>query len=279
MVCGPRRCRSRSAGLRPFIATSWSMTCGEPGTEPELCPDVAAQPLGLRADTSDAERERRLNEAGRQCVANLKRDGIDPHFFNTRVNAEDLIDLRKVLGYESWDVFGVSYGARLAQEAMRRDPKAAHSAILASPWIPGVAKAEDPLSVARIVEQIFAACGAQLACRSDFPSPKQDLDELYAELNAKPMEVVVQRGGSQATVVLDGHGLISRLAGRFTAAQINRLPLLLHELRRGDRAAAARLLVGDGLGPTVGNALQSLFSAMTFGAPITVVPSKMSGAS
>jgi hypothetical protein len=47
--------------------------------------------------------------------------------------------------------------------------------------------------------------------------------------------------------------LVLSLVGRFSVAQLDRLPLLLHELRRGDRATAARLLVGDGLGPNVPN--------------------------
>jgi pimeloyl-ACP methyl ester carboxylesterase len=222
-------------------------------SEPTLCPDAAAQALQVRTMPTARERERGWNDAADRCVAELKRDGLDPHFFNSRVNAADLIDLRKVLGYQSWDVFGVSYGARLAQEVMKRDPKAVHSVILASPLIPGAAKAEDALSIQRALERIFAACGAQAECRSAFPAPEQDLFELYAELNAKPMEVVVEQGDSRSSVTLDGDRLVWYLVGRFSVAQINRLPLLLHELRIGDRATAARLLVGGGQGAMVPN--------------------------
>ena len=217
-------------------------------SEPPLCPGVAAQALHLRNERSDLIRERGWVDAARQCVVSLTRDGIDPHFFNSRANVADLIDLRQVLGYESWDVFGISYGARLAQEVMRRDPKGIHSAVLASPLIPGVAKAEDALSIQRALERIFSACGTQPACRRTFSSPEHDLNELYAELNAQPMEVVVERDGSPATVVLDGDRLLRDIVGRFSVAQIDRVPLLLHELRRGDRVTAARLLVGTGVG-------------------------------
>ncbi|HEX5108174.1 MAG TPA: alpha/beta hydrolase [Vicinamibacterales bacterium] len=222
-------------------------------SEPELCPEAAAQALQQRTEASARERERGWNEAADRCVADLKRDDLDPHFFNSRVNAEDLIDLRRTLGYESWDVFGVSYGARLAQEVMKRDGRAVHSAILASPLIPGVAKAEDALSVQRAIDRVFEECAAQTACRSAFPAPEQDLVELYRELNATPMEVVVERGNARIPVVLDGRRFVSDLVGRFSVRQLNRLPLLLHEFRRGDRTAAARLLVADGLGPNVAN--------------------------
>jgi pimeloyl-ACP methyl ester carboxylesterase len=222
-------------------------------SEPPLCPEVAAQAEGLRNETSEVERERGWLETARRCVVSLKRDGIDPHFFNSRANAADLIDLRKILGYSSWDVVGVSYGARLAQEVMRRDREGVHSAILASPLIPGAAKAEDALSVQRALERIFAACRAQPACRSAFSSAEQDLYELYAELNAKPIDVIVERNDSPVVVVLDGHRLLRDMVGRFSVGQIDRVPLLLHELRRGDRNNAARRLVGNGLGRNVQN--------------------------
>ena len=222
-------------------------------SEPKLCPEVAAQASRLRNETSEIQRERGWVEAARQCVVSLKRNGIDPHFFNSRANAADLVDLRTALGYPSWDLFGVSYGARLVQEAMRRDRDGVHSAILASPLIPGVAKAEDALSFQRALERIFAACRAQPACHSVFPSTEEDLFELYAEMNTTPIDVVVESGGSPVKVVLDGHRLLREMAGRFSVSQIDRVPLLLHELRRGDRMGAARRLVGNGLGPNVPN--------------------------
>jgi pimeloyl-ACP methyl ester carboxylesterase len=226
---------------------------GTGSSEPTLCPSAAAEALRVRLLPTARERERGWNDAADRCVAELKRDNLDPHFFNSRVNAADLIDLRKVLGYASWDVFGVSYGARLAQEVMKRDPNAVRSAILASPLIPGAAKAEDALSIQRALERILAACGEQPECRRAFPAPEQDLFELYAELNATPLEVVVEQGDLRTKVILDGDRLIWYLVGRFSVAQIDRLRLLLHELRRGDRATAARLLVGGGQGPMVPN--------------------------
>jgi pimeloyl-ACP methyl ester carboxylesterase len=136
---------------------------------------------------------------------------------------------------------------------MKRDPTAVHSAILASPLIPGAAKAEDALSMQRAVERIFAACDAQPSCRSAFPAPQQDLNDLHEDLNAKPLDLVVGNGDSRTTVVLDGDRLVWYLVGQYTVAQANRLPLLLHELRRGDRSTAARLLVGGAQGPGAPN--------------------------
>ena len=64
---------------------------------------------------------RGLDEARRACIAELEAQGVDRYAYNTAASAADLIDLRRALGYRTWDVYGVSYGARLAQEAMARD--------------------------------------------------------------------------------------------------------------------------------------------------------------
>ena len=103
------------------------------------------------------------------------------------------------------------------------------------------------------MERIFAACTGQPLCRSAFPAPEQSLHALYMELNAKPLDVVVGSGDSRTTVVLDGNRLVWSLVGHYTVGRVTRLPLLLPERQRGDRATAARLLVGSGRGPGVPN--------------------------
>ena len=217
-------------------------------SEPALCPDIAERTIRVRNEISDIERKRAYAESTRLCVAALKRQDIDPTLFSSATNAADLIDLRTVLGYSRWDVYGVSYGARVAQEVMRRDPKGVRSAILASPLIPGLVKAEDPLTLQRGLERIFAACAAEPFCHSAFPTPEDDLYALHAEFSAKPLEVTVERDGSLVTVHVDGRRLLAEILGRYSMGEMDRLPLLLHELRRGNRAAAAQALVGIGRG-------------------------------
>jgi pimeloyl-ACP methyl ester carboxylesterase len=217
-------------------------------SEPALCPDIVERTIRVRNEISEVERERAYADSIKQCVAVLKRQGIDPMSFSSVTNADDLIDLRTALGYQRWDVYGVSYGARLAQEMMRRDPKGVRSVILASPLMPGLVKAEDPLTLQRGLERIFAACAAGPACHSAFPAPEEDLYALHAEFSAKPLEVTVQRDGSSATVYVDGRRLLSEILGRYSTGEMDRLPLLLHELRRGNRAAASLALVGNGRG-------------------------------
>lgn len=211
-------------------------------SEPVLCPDFDDKIESVLNQKSPQQRQTDYTSMARACVARLKARGIEPSAFSTATNAEDLIDLRRALGYAAWDVFGLSYGAGLAQEAMRRDAQGIRSVVLVSPPYEGPV----PVALHRALDRVFAACAAQPACHADFPSIEKDFHALYDELIDKPIEVLPE-GGVSSTVFLDGDRLVQFVASQLDSARgVARLPLLVHELRAGDRMRAARTLVGDG---------------------------------
>ena len=221
-------------------------------SEPKLCPGyerVADSAYNLR---EGAEKDTKLREARRACLAELDAKGIDRLAYNTAASAADLIDLRRTLGYASWDISGGSYGARLAQEAMVRDGWAIRSVVLPSPMARSFSiQAEQPLSTQQAFERLFAACRLQPSCRDAFPNIEQDFYATYDQLTKSPLPLPIMRpdGGSD-TVSVDGDRLVAGIRERIrTGAGFGRVPLLLHELRAGDRLRAARELVGDGAAP------------------------------
>ena len=193
-----------------------------------------------------------MREARRACLAELDAKGIDRLAYNTEASAADLIDLRRTLGYVSWDISGGSYGARLAQEAMVRDGQAIRSVVLSSPVARSFSpQAEQPLSIQQAFERLFAACRLQPSCRDAFPNIEQDFYATYDELTKSPVPVPIMRpDGRRDTVSVDGDRLVAGIRERIrTSAALGRVPLLLHELRTGDRLRAAREVVGDGSAP------------------------------
>jgi len=139
------------SGLRiflPFAASALARTRdvviydqrGAGYSEPKLCPDYGAIEDSARRLRTTAERDKLWDVRDRACVASLRAQGIDPAAYNTSASARDLVDLRKALGYATWDVFSSSYGARLAQEAMRQDPRGIRSVVMASPVTLGPAR-------------------------------------------------------------------------------------------------------------------------------------------
>jgi len=84
-------------------------------SQPKLCPAY------------DSVADARVTEARRACIAELEAQGIDRGAYNTAASVADLMDLRRALGYASWDVYGMSYGARIAdataRHVVRRDDR------------------------------------------------------------------------------------------------------------------------------------------------------------
>jgi pimeloyl-ACP methyl ester carboxylesterase len=262
------------SGLRTFLpgVTRWSLALhrdiviydqrGSGFSEPKLCPDYKQN--AARKLQTDRQKEEFLRNAARRCVDSLRAQGIEPAAYNTTASGFDLIDLRQVLGYSHWDVYGGSYGARLAQEAMRRDPSGIRSVVLESPMTRGPTfGAEFGLSFQRAVEHVFADCATSLACHGAFPTVEDDFYAVYAELTKTPLFVPVKGSDDgNNTFELDGKHLVSLIHNQVIdrPVRIAQLPLILSELRRGDKMRAAQTLVGyrnqpTGPGSSVSDAL------------------------
>jgi pimeloyl-ACP methyl ester carboxylesterase len=231
-------------------------------SEPKLCPAY------------DAAADAALPEARRACIAELEAQGVDRRAYNTAASVADLIDLRRTLGYASWDVYGVSYGARLAQEAMVRDGRGIHAVVLASPLARSFShQAEQPLSTQHALERVFAACARQPSCREAFPSVEQDFYSAYDDLTSSPVPVpTMSPDGGRDTIRFDGRRLVDDTRSGLLyrpRTVVARLPFLLHELRAGDRVRAAREIVSGGSANVPDRALRALINCAdhaTYGA-------------
>jgi pimeloyl-ACP methyl ester carboxylesterase len=237
------------------IAVSWStklhrdMIYDQRGaglSEPKLCVDQtrsAEQTEKLQNTRDPKERQDFYNESARACVASLKAQGIDPDMFGSEINAADLVELRKALGYSKWDLFGASYGGTFVQAAMRRDPKGIRSVVMHSPGLlDGGVEYENPLAYQQVLEHAFAACAAQAPCATAFPTLERDFWELYDELNKNPIDVTVERGNDKLKIRFDGVRFLGALRSNF-GQRLSRIPIIINELKRGDRMRAAQYVV------------------------------------
>ena len=268
---GPGGIRLYSAGVaRSQLAKNRDVVIydqrGAGLSEPKLCPAydrIADSAYNLR---EGAEKENKLREALRACVAELDANGIDRLAYNTAASTADLIDLRRTLGYALWDIRSPSYGARVAQEAMMRDRQGIRAVQLESPVTRSFSvRAEQPLSTQRAFERVFAACAVEPSCHNAFPNVEQDFYAAYDELMKSPVPVpIMPREGRTDTVWVDGDRLVANIRDRLggIGAGLARIPLLLHELRGGDRLRAAREIVGDGSAPPayMGRAVRELIN-------------------
>jgi pimeloyl-ACP methyl ester carboxylesterase len=225
------------------------------------CPEVydgAFAALGAAAPP-DAEGAAAL-DVMKRCRAALVAQGIDLSKFSTRITGDDVADLRRALGIEEWNLFGVSYGTAVALEVARSHPEGVRSVILDS-----VVPTDSPgdfqkraADVHRAFDVLAAGCAADPACSRDVPDLKAELQHLVDDWNATPYEVDVEdRDGGTRHLVLTGYDAYAGLwNAMYDTTLIPLLPMVIHRLPDRDAFAAtvAQQLAGDGLDQLTGAA-------------------------
>ncbi len=121
------------------------------------------------------------------CLADLP---YDPRYFTTSVAVTDLEAVRAALGYPALNLYGASYGSRVAQHYARRYPETTRTMVL-----DGVVPPQLPLGpeiateAQRAVDSILSRCAEQPSCRQRFPDLAGDFENLKRSLDAEPVEV------------------------------------------------------------------------------------------
>ncbi|WP_225737159.1 alpha/beta fold hydrolase [Dyella acidiphila] len=160
---------------------------GTGGSNPLSCKDVEkanaddSSPFTLNLD------EVRKDVAA--CLAEVKQKA-DPRYYTTTIAAQDLEDVRKALGSPQFDLVGVSYGTRMAQQYLRRYPDSVRSVVLDSAVPNEVVLGEDMAgNLDSALTKDFAACTAVPACKQRFGDSMQTLYQLRDALRANPHKV------------------------------------------------------------------------------------------
>jgi pimeloyl-ACP methyl ester carboxylesterase len=131
--------------------------------------------------------EEQVLEITRDCLSALPHD---PRFFTTSVAVTDLEAVRQALGYGPLNLYGVSYGSRVAQQFAKRYPDSTRSIILDGVVPPQVALGPEIATEAQeALDAIFARCAADEACNARFPNLSQAFRQIRAELEEQAVTV------------------------------------------------------------------------------------------
>jgi pimeloyl-ACP methyl ester carboxylesterase len=148
-------------------------------------------------------------EAFMACAEDLSAVA-DLSAYNTVANAADVNDLRLALGYDQVNLYGSSYGTRLALGVMRDFPEGVRSVVLDAPYGPEVdIYLSTPSSFDRALTILTEECAADDACNAAYPDLRTILFDTVDRLNESPasFEVIHPSTGESYTKVLDGDGL------------------------------------------------------------------------
>ncbi|MEO1365626.1 MAG: alpha/beta hydrolase [Acidobacteriota bacterium] len=170
-------------------------------------------------------------EALRRCRAELA-ERADLSAYSTHRAADDLEQIRLAFGWPQINLWGGSYGSRLALVYQDRYAEAVRTAVLdgAAPYglrlpLPNAASAQ------RAFDHLVDDCSDDPACRAAFPDPRGDLESLLDALGAEPMRRTIPhpRTGAPLDVALTRDVVAG--AVRTVLYDTRRATLLPHLLR------------------------------------------------
>jgi pimeloyl-ACP methyl ester carboxylesterase len=150
------------------------------------------------------------NQALLECRERLASEGVNLAAYNSAENAADLNDLRRALGLAAWNLYGISYGTRLALTAIRDFPQGLRSVVIDSVYPPQVSLFADiPANGARAFGVLFDECAADAICAAAYPNLGSVFFDLVDRFNTDPVTFKVKlHSGETYDVLLNGDGLM-----------------------------------------------------------------------
>jgi pimeloyl-ACP methyl ester carboxylesterase len=114
--------------------------------------------------------------------------GVDLSQYNSESSVQDIVQLVKALGYtEGVNLYGTSYGTRLAQFAMRSAPDSIRSVILDGPTVTQPNTMWSSLKSVQPYVELFKQCEADPACAAAYPNLAKRFGVLLDKLAKKPL--------------------------------------------------------------------------------------------
>ncbi len=179
-----------------------------------------------------AEITRQVTE---ECLEELPHD---PRFFTTSVAVADLEAVRIALGYSALNLYGISYGTRVAQHFAKRHPDVTRTIVLDGVVPPQVSLGPEIATESqRAVDQVFERCAQDRACDERFPDVAASFAQLVTALRDAPVVVSVPHPNTgrieEVSFGTSEFATTVRLL-LYDPKTIALLPLLIHEAANGN---------------------------------------------
>lgn len=173
-----------------------------------------------------------------ECRQEYEEAGYDVTAYNSRENAADFEDLRQALGYDEWNIYGISYGSRLALTILRDFPEGARSAVIDGVVPPAQQLyLETPNNGIGAYGVLFESCASDPDCSELYPDLERVFYETVQILDENPVEITVRRpsDGQSYEATLDGDFFAgSFFFSLYSSQVIGNLPYVIYSARAGN---------------------------------------------
>ena len=159
---------------------------GTGGSHALSCAGAAGEDKPADAPAESSANLDAVRRATRECLTQVEKNA-DPRFYTTTIAAHDLEAVRQALGAPQFDLVGVSYGTRVAQQYLVRYPDGVRSLVLDSVAPNELVLGEEfAANLENALKAQFSLCTETPACAKAFPDPYASLIRLRDQLRAKP---------------------------------------------------------------------------------------------
>jgi pimeloyl-ACP methyl ester carboxylesterase len=186
-----------------------------------------------------------LRQATSVCLAKL---GDRVRFYTSGEAVRDLEEVRQALGFRQIDLYGASYGTRVAQLYMRRYPAFVHAVILDGVTDPEQPIGpETPIDGERALSLIMARCRQTPDCATAYPDMPQELDALRRKFGPEKLELTLDDPSNGLPQRVEFNRSMLSASLRFlsySSTSASLLPALIHQAALGDlRPLAAQTIM------------------------------------
>lgn len=185
-------------------------------------------------------------EAVKVCLNQLPHD---PRFFTTSVAVTDFEALRAALGYSQWNVYGVSYGTRVAAHYARRHPEMTRALVLDSVVPPElILGANVVINSQTALAKLDQKCRDDVNCAGTFGSVLDTMSRIRGQwVTPATVEIPDPVTGESATLEVTYRHLAAVVRLLLYAPETAIIiPLIVHEAGKGNYlplAAQVKLLL------------------------------------
>ena len=194
------------------------------------CPELEGGWFASFTATLAPEAELELMaEAVEACRDRLAAE-TDLDAYDTPTSARDVEDLRRALGIERWNLYGTSYGSRLALEIMRQAGERVDAAVLDSAYPPQLGDVEwMERGALEALPRLIEGCLAEASCGAQFPGLSQNLADAIVALDAEPYAAAAEDSmGGTHELLLTGADMYAGLYNAlYDPELIPNVPLLI----------------------------------------------------
>src|ERR1700678_914562 len=201
-----------------------------------------------------------LLQATSTCLAKL---GSRVRYYTSSEAVRDLEAARDALGYGQINLYGSSYGTRVAELYMRRYPAAVHAVILDGVTYPEQAIGPDtPLDGEQALNLVLARCRENPDCTAAFPELPRELEALRRRFGPEKFQLTLDDPSSGEPRQIEFNRSMLGAGLRFlsySATSATLLPELIHQGALGNLApfASQAIMTAREIGNQLASGMQN----------------------